>query len=102
MWGFITIFQVVGAEILVHLIDYFLNSLQNNNSTDDVMTILSESRVHFFVSMNPDGFELAYNNRPQGGDCSSVYGRYSDPLKIFPRLLVSTNCIHLEQGGVGA
>ncbi|CAF0885906.1 unnamed protein product, partial [Didymodactylos carnosus] len=57
--------EVVGREVLLHLIEYLLTS--NDVQVQKVMTL---SRIHIMPSMNPDGFEMSHN-----GDCDSAVGR---------------------------
>ena len=42
--------------------------------SDDVTALLDGSRVHVLVSMNPDGFELAYTEGEMPA-CEGVFGR---------------------------
>ena len=50
----------------------FLQHLVTRYGRDDVVTLLlNRSRIHFLVSMNPDGFERSIENR-----CKGERGRY--------------------------
>lgn len=57
--------EVVGLEILLHLIEYLLTS---NDSL--VIQLMNKSRIWIMPSMNPDGLEIS-----QYTDCDSVQGR---------------------------
>jgi murein tripeptide amidase MpaA len=57
--------EVVGLEILLYLIEYLLTSPDNQ-----VIQLMSNSRIWIMPSMNPDGLEIS-----QYGDCSSTNGR---------------------------
>lgn len=57
--------EVVGLEVLLHLIEYLLTS--NDNQVYQLMT---QSRIWIMPSMNPDGLQ-----KSQYGDCSSNLGR---------------------------
>ena len=67
-------FQVVGRELLLHLIDHLVTEYENN--TESIVELLTSTRVHILVSMNPDGFELAYKDEFARLDCGGVIGRY--------------------------
>ncbi|CAF1039718.1 unnamed protein product, partial [Brachionus calyciflorus] len=73
--------EVVGKEILLRLIDYFLT----NQTDPDVSFIMKNLRVHILPLMNPDGYGKSYM-----GDCNSVQGRYNnegyDLNRNFPDL----------------
>jgi hypothetical protein len=57
--------EVVGLEMLLHLIEYLLIS------TDEmVLQLMQESRIWIMPSMNPDGLVASSH-----GDCESVRGR---------------------------
>jgi hypothetical protein len=55
--------EAVGREILIHLIDEILSSLQ---TSDRIVRLLNNIDLYILPSMNPDGFELGrrgnYNN----------------------------------------
>jgi carboxypeptidase M len=57
--------EVVGLEMLLHLIEYLLTSNDNQ-----VLQLMNNSRIWIMPSMNPDGLELS-----QYGDCSTTNGR---------------------------
>ncbi|CAF4188623.1 unnamed protein product, partial [Rotaria sp. Silwood2] len=59
--------EVVGLEVLLHLIEYLLTS---NNI--QVYQLMNQSRIWIMPSMNPDGLEKSIY-----GDCSSTTGRYT-------------------------
>lgn len=89
--------EVPSKEILLHLIDYLLNSQGTDSSVD---YLLKNTRIHIMPSMNPDGFEIS-----QVGDCESVNGRYNangyDLNRNFPDLFENnTNPIQVETRAV--
>lgn len=57
--------EVVGLEMLLHLIEYLLNS-----NDLQVRTLMDSTRIWIMPSMNPDGLEIS-----RYGDCSSAHGR---------------------------
>lgn len=59
--------EVVGREVLLHLIDHYVTSYGNN---DTITYFLNNTVVHIMPSMNPDGF-----NNSDIGDCFGVKGR---------------------------
>lgn len=59
--------EVVGREVLIHLLEYMLT---NQKRDADVDFIMKNTRLHVMPSMNPDGFE-----RAKVKDCSSINGR---------------------------
>lgn len=59
--------QVVGRELLLHLIDLYVTSYGTNTT---LTSFLDETVVHIMPCMNPDG----YNDSVEG-QCSGVVGR---------------------------
>jgi hypothetical protein len=64
---FLVLFQPIGREMVIHLLDYFTTQYSINTS---IQKLLRNTRIHLMPSMNPDGFEKA-----QVGDCLGVRGR---------------------------
>ncbi|XP_070570378.1 carboxypeptidase D-like [Ptychodera flava] len=62
--------EVVGREILLHFAEHLLS---NYGVDDDVTRFLDNTRVHLLPTMNPDGFEVAFE-----GNCTGVIGRYNN------------------------
>ncbi|XP_008631108.1 PREDICTED: carboxypeptidase M [Corvus brachyrhynchos] len=61
--------ETVGREILLHLIDFLVNSY----GRDPVITrLLNNTRIHIMPTMNPDGFEAT-----KVPDCYYTRGRYN-------------------------
>ena len=71
---YVCFIQAVGREVLIHFIHYLVTGYNNN---DDVTQLLDSMRVHILVSMNPDGFEYAHEQRRAGSSsaCTGVVGR---------------------------
>ncbi|XP_030071306.1 carboxypeptidase M isoform X2 [Microcaecilia unicolor] len=61
--------EVVGREILLHLIEYLVTQYGQNA---EIEQIINSTRIHILPSMNPDGFEAVV--RP---DCMFSDGRYN-------------------------
>uniref|UniRef100_A0A5S6QI08 Peptidase M14 carboxypeptidase A domain-containing protein n=1 Tax=Trichuris muris TaxID=70415 RepID=A0A5S6QI08_TRIMR len=59
--------EVVGREILLHLLSYLVQTYGENELTTELM---DSSRLIMIPSMNPDGFNSAVE-----GDCHTVIGR---------------------------
>lgn len=50
--------EVIGRELLIRLADYLCHGL--NNKDEEVIKLINSTNIHILPSMNPDGFELAY------------------------------------------
>ncbi|GAB1604560.1 carboxypeptidase M-like [Argonauta hians] len=61
--------EVVGRELLLHLIDYLVTNYRRNST---VTRILQTSVVHILPTINPDGYAVA-----KQGDCNGSAGRYN-------------------------
>uniref|UniRef100_UPI00398EB573 carboxypeptidase M-like n=1 Tax=Pristiophorus japonicus TaxID=55135 RepID=UPI00398EB573 len=63
--------EVVGREMLLHLIEHLV---QNYGKNDTITALINNARIHIMPSMNPDGFEITQLKAP---DCSFSPGRYN-------------------------
>ncbi|MGH0138583.1 UNVERIFIED_CONTAM: hypothetical protein FKN15_026488 [Acipenser sinensis] len=61
--------EVVGREMLLHLIDYLV---KNYGADPTITRLIDSSRLHVLPSMNPDGFEAS-----APPDCVFSKGRYN-------------------------
>ncbi len=61
--------EVTGRETLIYLIQYLLDSY---GTDEQITTLIDTTRIHIMPSMNPDGYEHAYE-----GDVGGVTGRYN-------------------------
>ncbi|XP_054153380.1 carboxypeptidase M-like [Oppia nitens] len=55
--------EVVGRELMLHLIAYLLNSSDKSKS---IKNMLNTTRIHIMPSMNPDGFETGIEGKCEG------------------------------------
>ena len=60
--------EVVGREVLIHLIRYLCRNYKVNRR---IAKLIERTRIHIMPSMNPDGYELAATRR----NLSRVLGR---------------------------
>ncbi|XP_044731066.1 carboxypeptidase M isoform X2 [Chrysoperla carnea] len=79
--------EVVGRELLLHLIEYLVENYQSDKF---VKWLLDNTRIHFLPSMNPDGFEVSKEGMCEGGQ-----GRYNargfDLNRNFPDYFKQNN-----------
>lgn len=61
--------EVTGRETLLYLIQYLCG---NYSSDAEVRRLVDSTRIHVLPSLNPDGYERAFE-----GDVQSVQGRYN-------------------------
>ena len=59
--------EVVGRELLLHLIDHLLSTYHSNSST---RSLVDNLRIHIVPTINPDGYEDAME-----GECMGLIGR---------------------------
>uniref|UniRef100_A0A8C5LLX1 Carboxypeptidase X, M14 family member 1 n=1 Tax=Leptobrachium leishanense TaxID=445787 RepID=A0A8C5LLX1_9ANUR len=65
--------EVVGRELMLNLMEYFCYEYKKGNPR--VVRLVTETRIHLLPSMNPDGYERAYN---LGSELSGwAIGRYT-------------------------
>lgn len=65
--------EVVSREILLHFIEKLL---ENYNKDDEITRLVDSTRIHIMPSMNPDGYEMAKNDkRGERARCTGVLGR---------------------------
>jgi len=62
--------QVVGREMLIHLVTHLLTHYDSDRL---IAALLNSTLIHILVSMNPDGFAVAY--RYSRGNCYGDVGR---------------------------
>uniref|UniRef100_A0A1I8ADR2 Peptidase_M14 domain-containing protein n=1 Tax=Steinernema glaseri TaxID=37863 RepID=A0A1I8ADR2_9BILA len=78
--------EAVGRELLLRLATYFCEGIRNRNK--EVLDFLNHTTLHILPSMNPDGFETAYNTAP--GERAWLTGRSNvngiDLNRNFPDL----------------
>ncbi|XP_007502945.1 carboxypeptidase M [Monodelphis domestica] len=62
--------EVVGRELLLHLIDYLVS---NDGRDPEITRLINNTRIHIMPTMNPDGFESI-----EIRDCYSSDGRFNE------------------------
>lgn len=50
--------EVLGRELVLNLMQYLCREYKRGNQR--VVRLVTETRIHLFPSMNPDGYEEAY------------------------------------------
>lgn len=64
--------QVVGRELLIHLIGYLVTNSQSDRTIGELLRLV---RIHILVSMNPDGFAQVHSQNDR--HCIGINGRYA-------------------------
>ena len=65
--------EVVSREILLHFIEKLLEEYKKD---DEITRLVDSTRIHIMPSMNPDGYEVAKNDkRNERARCTGVLGR---------------------------
>ncbi|XP_045517527.1 carboxypeptidase D-like isoform X2 [Pieris brassicae] len=59
--------EVVGRELLLHLIQYLVTSYESDSY---IKWLLDNTRIHLMPSMNPDGYSIS-----REGQCDTILGR---------------------------
>lgn len=54
--------EPIGRELLIRLADYLCEGW--NSKDKEIIDLLNRTNIHLLPSMNPDGFELAYDTEP--------------------------------------
>ncbi|XP_076459516.1 carboxypeptidase E-like [Babylonia areolata] len=80
--------EVVGKEMLLRLVVYLCDEYQRGNSL--VTFLLANTRLHIMPTMNPDGWQKAYEEYKENGTVSWLNGRSNangvDLNRNFPDL----------------
>lgn len=50
--------EVLGRELVLNLMQYICREYKNGNQR--IVRLVTETRIHLLPSMNPDGYEVAY------------------------------------------
>lgn len=78
--------EVLGRELLIQLAEFLCEEYRNNN--ERVTRLIQTTRIHILPSMNPDGYEVAADQGPEGN--GYLTGRYNyrqvDLNRNFPDL----------------
>lgn len=59
--------EVIGKEMLLHLVNELCTKYVTNNT---IKQLITHTRIHILITMNPDGFAMA-----KEGQCTGVLGR---------------------------
>lgn len=85
--------EVVGRELMLHLIDYLLTNYATNNT---VKYLVDNLRIHILPALNPDGYAEALE-----GDCDGIVGRTNangfDLNRNFPDRFVTNGLNSIPQ-----
>ena len=81
--------EVVGRQVLIHLIEYLL---KNYNKDVEITNLIDSTRIHIMCSLNPDGFEKVRI----GGGYGRPNARGFDLNRNFPDPFDSTSEIQPE------
>ncbi|CAG5866827.1 unnamed protein product [Menidia menidia] len=65
--------EVLGRELVLNLMEYMCKEYKKGNQR--IVHLITETRIHLFPSMNPDGYEMAYQ---KGSELAGwAEGRYT-------------------------
>ncbi|XP_072123547.1 carboxypeptidase M-like [Mobula birostris] len=85
--------EVVGREMLLHLIDHMVEKYGKDST---ITQIIDSTRIHIMPSMNPDGYAVAKNEKY----CNSTQGRKNkagfDLNRNFPTVPVKNTSSTLQ------
>lgn len=56
--------EVLGRELVLNLMQYLCREYKQGNQR--IVRLVTETRIHLFPSMNPDGYEAAYEKVSEG------------------------------------
>ncbi|XP_077982329.1 carboxypeptidase E-like isoform X2 [Glandiceps talaboti] len=80
--------EVTGRSILTYLVQYLCNEYKSGNSR--IRSLVDNTRIHIMSTMNPDGFETAYDYLERNGRSDWLSGRNNanniDLNRDFPDL----------------
>ncbi|XP_033643205.1 carboxypeptidase E-like [Asterias rubens] len=65
--------EVTGRQLLLYLAQYLCDEYKKKNKR--IQRLINETRIHLLPTLNPDGFELAYQRYLLQGRVPSGYGR---------------------------
>ena len=57
--------EVLGRELVLNLMQYICREYKKNN--ERIVRLVKLTRIHLLPSMNPDGYERAYEKVGEGG-----------------------------------